>query len=77
MIQTTMLLKIAAPTLIITGRQDMSTTVEQSIVLHRVICHSELVIVEDAAHLSNIEQPTAFNQALRGFLDRVEAARKP
>ncbi|MBK8065785.1 MAG: 3-oxoadipate enol-lactonase [Betaproteobacteria bacterium] len=77
MIQTTMLLKIAAPTLIITGRQDMSTTVEQSIVLHRVICHSELVIVEDAAHLSNIEQPTAFNQALRGFLARVEPARKP
>ena len=76
MVQTTMLLKITAPTLIITGRQDMSTTVEQSMVLHRVICHSELVIIEDAAHLSNIEQPRAFNQALRGFLDRVEAQRK-
>lgn len=32
---------------------------------------SELVIIASAAHLSNIEQPRAFNSALLGFLDRV------
>jgi 3-oxoadipate enol-lactonase len=68
-----MLLKISAPTLILTGRDDPSTTVEQATVLHRLIPQSELVVLDDAAHLSNIEQPEAFNRALRGFLDRTEA----
>ncbi len=71
--QSTMLLKISAPTLILTGRDDPSTTVEQATVLHRLIPQSELVVLDDAAHLSNIEQPEAFNRALRGFLDRTEA----
>jgi 3-oxoadipate enol-lactonase len=73
MAQTTMLLKIKAPTLVMTGRQDPACTVEQSTVLHRMIDGSQMVIIEDAAHLSNIEQPQAFNQALRSFLDSVAA----
>jgi 3-oxoadipate enol-lactonase len=72
MAQTTMLLKIKAPTLVMTGRQDPACTVDQSTVLHRMIDGSELVILEDAAHLSNIEQPQAFNRALRHFIDRVD-----
>ena len=74
MAQTTMLLKVTAPTLILVGRQDPACTVEQATVIHRMIDGSELVILEDAAHLSNIEQPLAFNGALRAFLDRIEAA---
>ena len=74
MAQTTMLLGITAPTLVLTGRQDPACTVDQATVLHRVIAGSELVILEDAAHLSNIEQPQAFNAALRRFIDRVDAA---
>jgi 3-oxoadipate enol-lactonase len=72
MAQTTMLLKIAKPTLVMTGRQDPACTVDQSTVLHRMIAGSELVILEEAAHLSNIEQPGAFNLALRGFIDAVD-----
>ena len=72
MAQTTMLLKIKAPTLVMVGRQDPACTVEQSTVLHRMIDGSKLVVLEDAAHLSNIEQPQAFNFALRSFLDRVD-----
>lgn len=72
MAQTTQLLKIKAPTLVMTGRQDPACTVEQSTVLHRMIDGSRLVILEDAAHLSNIEQPQAFNEALRGFIDSVD-----
>ncbi len=72
MAQTTMLLRISKPTLIMTGRYDPACTVEQSIVLHRVIEGSQLMILEAAAHLSNIEQPAAFNRALRTFLDGVD-----
>lgn len=72
MAQTTLLLKIEAPTLVMTGRQDPACTVEQSTVLHRMIDGSKLVILEDAAHLSNIEQPQAFNQTLRAFFDSVD-----
>lgn len=72
MAQTTLLLKIKAPTLIMTGRQDPACTVDQATVLHRMIDGSQLVILEDAAHLSNIEQPQAFNLALRNFIDRID-----
>jgi 3-oxoadipate enol-lactonase len=69
-----MLLRVTSPTLILVGRQDPACTVENSIVLHRMIDGSQMVILEDAAHLSNIEQPQAFNGALRAFIDRVDDA---
>ena len=72
MAQTTMLLKIKAPTLILTGRQDPACTVDQAIVLNRMIDGSKFVILEDAAHLSNIEQPEAFNRTVRDFIDSVD-----
>ncbi|MBU3724971.1 MAG: 3-oxoadipate enol-lactonase [Burkholderiaceae bacterium] len=71
MAQTTMLLKIKAPTLIMTGRQDPACTVDQSMVLHRMINTSKMVVIEDAAHLSNIEQPNIFNREICDFLDVV------
>ena len=74
MAQTTMLLQVKTPTLILVGRQDPACTVEKSTVIHRMIDGSEMVILEDAAHLSNIEQPRAFNSALRAFIDRVDDA---
>lgn len=74
MAQTTMLLKIKAPTLVMTGRQDPATTVDNAIVLHRMIDGSKLHLIDDAAHLSNIEQPAAFNSALRAFIDSVDDA---
>jgi pimeloyl-ACP methyl ester carboxylesterase len=41
--------------------------------IHKNASRSELVIIEHAAHLSNVEQPVVFNQTLRRFLDRVRA----
>jgi 3-oxoadipate enol-lactonase len=70
MAQTTMLLKIKAPTLVLLGRDDPACTLAQATVLHRVIDGSELAIIDDAAHLSNIEKPAEFNFLLRKFLDR-------
>jgi 3-oxoadipate enol-lactonase len=74
MAQTTMLLKVEAPTLILVGRQDPACTVEQSTVIHRMIDGSQMVVLENAAHLSNMEQPQAFNRAVRAFIDRVDDA---
>lgn len=73
MAQTTMLLQVKMPTLVLVGRLDPACSVEKAEVIHRMIDGSQLVILEDAAHLSNIEQPHAFNAALRGFIDRVDA----
>jgi pimeloyl-ACP methyl ester carboxylesterase len=39
--------------------------------IHERIKGSELVILESASHLSNLEQPQAFTQALEAFLKRV------
>jgi len=71
MAQSTMLLKIKAPTMVLVGKQDPACTVDQATVLHRLIPQSSMVVLDQAAHLANIEQPQAFNTALRGFLDSV------
>jgi len=72
MAQSTMLLKIKTPTLVLSGRYDPACTVEQGTVLQRLIEGSQMVVLEDAAHLSNIEQPAAFNRTVREFIDSVD-----
>jgi 3-oxoadipate enol-lactonase len=62
---------IKAPTLVIVGEDDQGTPVAASRVMHEQIKGSELVILKSAAHLSNMEQPEAFTQALVGFLGKV------
>jgi 3-oxoadipate enol-lactonase len=62
---------ITLPTLIIVGEDDPGTPVAASRVIHEQINGSELVILKSAAHLSNLEQPEAFNQALTAFLQKV------
>jgi pimeloyl-ACP methyl ester carboxylesterase len=56
---------------VIVGEQDPGTPVAMAREIHDAMPGSELVIIASAAHLSNIEQPQAFNAALLGFLDRV------
>jgi 3-oxoadipate enol-lactonase len=63
--------EITLPTLIIVGEDDPGTPVAASRVIHEQIKGSELVILKSAAHLSNLEQPEAFNQALTAFLQKV------
>ena len=62
---------ITLPTMIIVGEDDPATPVAASRVINEQIKGSELVILKSAAHLSNLEQPEAFNQALTGFLAKV------
>ena len=37
--------------------------------MHRGIAGSELVVIPAAGHLTNLEQPAAFDAALARFLD--------
>lgn len=69
MSQTNLLKNIKAPTVIIVGEDDPGTTVAQSRVLEEHIDGASLVILKEAAHLSNIEQVDAFNQAMMSFLE--------
>jgi 3-oxoadipate enol-lactonase len=68
---TPRLKEIACPTLVIVGEQDPGTPVAMAREIHAAKPGSELVIIPSAAHLSNIEQPQAFNAALLGFLERA------
>jgi 3-oxoadipate enol-lactonase len=62
---------IKSPTLIIVGEEDQGTPVAASRVMNEQIKGSQLVILKSAAHLSNMEQPEAFTQALVGFLSKL------
>ena len=70
--QTTFLSRIVAPALVLVGREDMITPVSESEVIHREIGGSRLKVIEDAGHVSNIEQPEQFNSSLTKFLRDLE-----
>ncbi len=59
---------IKSPVQIIVGEQDAGTPVAMSEAIHSAIPGSELVIIPQASHLSNLEQPARFNEALMRFL---------
>ena len=51
--------RIAASTLVIAGAEDQATPLEHAEEIARRIRGAELVVIPDAAHLANIEQPEA------------------
>lgn len=65
---TARLREIDAPGLVIVGEEDMGTPVAMAREIHENYPGAELVIIPSAAHLSNVEQPEAFNTALADFL---------
>ncbi len=65
---------IKLPTLIVVGRQDVGTPVAASEVMHAKIPCSKLVVLEDASHISNVEQPAAFDKAIGDFLGGLPRA---
>ena len=66
---TPILKQIHCPTLIVVGEDDSLTPPEFSRDLQRGISGAELVVVPGAGHMSNLEQPAAFNRALAHFLE--------
>lgn len=65
---TPLLATIHVPTLIVVGEEDELTPPPLSRSMHEAIAGSELVTIPKAGHMSNMEQPQAFNAALVRFL---------
>ncbi|VTU14015.1 3-oxoadipate enol-lactonase 2 [Variovorax sp. SRS16] len=60
--------KIRAPTLVLVGEHDTTTPLRHSQELVGLIPGARLQVIADAGHLTNIEQPEAFNACLAEFL---------
>lgn len=73
---TPMLGEIACPTLVLVGDEDELTPPPLSERMVRAIRGASLAILPGAGHLSNLEQPEAFNDELFGFLTRVHERRR-
>lgn len=65
---TDLLAGIAVPTLVIVGEQDAVTPPDAARDYAARIPNAQFVIIPRAGHLSNLEQPESFLQALSGFL---------
>jgi pimeloyl-ACP methyl ester carboxylesterase len=66
--ETALLPRIAVPTLVLCGDQDGVLPLPESETLAREIPGARLVVIPNAGHASNQEQPAAFNAAVRAFL---------
>ena len=70
--QTELLPKISVPTLIVVGAEDAITPVADSEKMHHAIRGSRLVVLDHAGHVSNVERPQQFNDALLHFLTQSQ-----
>jgi 3-oxoadipate enol-lactonase len=68
---TGLLGRIEKPTLVIVGADDPATPVAAAEAIAKAIPGARLKVIANAAHISNIEQAGAFNQALTEFLAEV------
>ena len=64
---------IALPTLALCGAEDNLTPLKYHEYLRDQMPHCDLQVIEQAGHWPFIEQPDAFNRAVRAFLDRLPA----
>ena len=62
-----LLSQITCPTQIIVGELDQATPPSDAKLMAEQIPHARLAIIPNAAHLSNLEQPEAFNQIVATF----------
>ena len=58
---------VAVPTLLIWGEQDARSPLEVARQFQAAIPGARLVVIPDAGHVSNLEQPELFNDAIREF----------
>ena len=63
--------EINIPVLIMVGKEDKITPIAAAQLMHERILNSKLEIIQHAGHLSNLENPTAFNTHLVNFLEIV------
>lgn len=63
---------INVPTLVLVGEEDTITPPADARQMAHAIPDSRMLIVPEAGHMSNLENPGAFNTALLGFLTELE-----
>ena len=59
------------PTLILVGEEDTLIPPSESEQMHAAIAGSVLVPIPEAGHMSNVENPAAFNEAVNDFLRQI------
>lgn len=67
-----LLATIARPTLVLVGELDQGTPPSDARLMAERIPDAQLAILPGAAHLSNLETPDAFNQAVLSFVKGIE-----
>ncbi len=60
--------RIATPTLVMVGDEDVATVPAKAQRIHAGIAGSQLQVIPGAGHSSSIEQPEFVNEAIAGFL---------
>jgi pimeloyl-ACP methyl ester carboxylesterase len=70
---TSVLPTLQCPTLVLCGREDTWAPPSRHAVMAKMIRHSTLEIIPDCGHMSPLERPRAVNQALRRWLESIEA----
>jgi len=66
---TPTLAEIKVPTLILPGEDDQIIPIQEAWAMQAGITGSRLVVIPNAGHLLNLENPQAFNQAVRQFIE--------
>lgn len=61
--------RIQVPTLIVVGEEDVIAPPAVARAMEAAIPGARLVVLRGAGHLSNLEEPAAFNEALASFLE--------
>ncbi len=69
---TERLVNVTAPTLVLVGSEDTSTTPDMALKIHEYIPGSLYQVIPDAAHLSNVARPEEFAQAVLATVRRGE-----
>lgn len=64
---------IKVPTLILVGEHDAVTPPSASQEMHSRIPNSEIHIIPNAAHMSNLENPEEFNRHIMNFLGKLSS----
>jgi len=59
---------IASPTLVLCGRQDRLTSLDNSEQMVAAIPNAKLAVIEECGHMSTLERPEEVNRALREWL---------
>jgi pimeloyl-ACP methyl ester carboxylesterase len=67
--------RISLPTLVVVGREDAISPVDEMRDMARAIDASEFVVIPHSGHMSPLENPAAFNDAIEQFLTHVERPR--